>query len=82
VGVIKCTYAPSVSISSLQPGIDNINPSVFVGTYINKDVTEKLYAYTFTIYDADNKVYETSGKLIHNGSTDEVIKDIGIKSTI
>ena len=82
VGVIKCTYAPSVSISSLKPGIDNINPSIFVGTYINKDVTEKLYAYTFTIYDADNKVYETSGKLIHNGSTDEVIKDIGIKSTI
>ena len=82
VGVIKCTAEPTLSIVSLTPGIDNPNPTLYVGEYTNTDVTEKLYSYCFTIYDENNKVYETSGDLIHNGSTDENISGVGVKSTV
>lgn len=81
VGVIKCTKTPEVTISSLTVGIDNINPTVFIGSYTNADVTEKLYSYNFTIYDDNNSIYESSGELIHNGSTDEIISGIGIKAS-
>ena len=80
--VIKCTHTPSAEISSLTAGIDNINPSIYLGSYINKDVTEKLYSYKFIIYDENNKVYEASDELIHNGSTDEIISGVGIKATV
>jgi hypothetical protein len=82
VGVIKCTAKPLITISSLEIGVDNVNPSVYSATYTNADVTEKLYSYIFTIYDSDNNIYETSGELIHNGSTDENISDVGVRSTI
>lgn len=80
VGVVKCTDTPEVTISSLTVGIDNINPSIFVGSYINADVTEKLYSYKFTIYDYDNQIFETSNELIHNSSTDEIIAGVGVKA--
>lgn len=80
VGVIKCTSTPSATISSLTEDIDNINPSIYLGTYINSDVTEKLYSYQFTLYDDKNQIYETSGELIHNTSTDEIISGVGIKA--
>lgn len=82
VGVVKCTNYPDVTISSLTVGIDNVNPSIYVGTYINSDVTEKLYSYNFNIYDDENMLYETSGEQIHNSSTDEIISGVGLKATM
>lgn len=82
VGVIKCTNVPRVFIKNLEPDINNINPNLYVGIYENKDVTEKLYSYTFTIYDENNQIYETSGELIHNGTADENIAGIGVRATM
>ena len=82
VGVVKCTSLPSVSINSLETGIDNINPDMFVGLYVNSDVTEKVYSYNFRIYDANNETFESSGELIHNASADEIITGTGIKSLV
>jgi hypothetical protein len=82
VGVIKCTSKPTININSLTVGVDNVNPSIYHATYENADVSEKLYTYNFTIYDNDNNIYETSGDLIHNGSTDENISNVGVRSTI
>jgi hypothetical protein len=39
-----------------------------------------LYSYKFTVYDDKDNVYETSGNLIHNGSTDENISGVGVRS--
>ena len=81
VGVIKCTSAPNVTISGLKTEGNNLNPSLYVGIYENSDVTEKLYSYNFIIQDDANNIYETSGTLIHNGSTDENISQVGVRST-
>jgi hypothetical protein len=54
VGVIKCTAIPAVEISSLNDSISNNEQTLYVGSYINKDVTEKLYSYQFTVYDKDD----------------------------
>ena len=82
VGIAKCTATPTLSISSLQYEIDNVNPNIYIGTYENLDVTEKLYSYKFTVYDDKDNIYETSGNLIHNGSTDENISGIGVRSLL
>ena len=72
-GVIKCTAPISLSIDDLNINENNNNPVDFLGRYINADITEKVYSYCFTIYDKDNQVFETSGTLIHNSSSDETI---------
>lgn len=82
VGVIKCTATPTVEISSLDDSISNNEQTLYIGSYINKDVTEKLYSYQFTVYDKDDQVYDTSGELIHNTSTDENIAGEGVRTTL
>jgi hypothetical protein len=61
-----------MSISNLDKSINNNNPVNFIGHYVNKDVTEKVYSYCFTIYDNYNQIFETSGELIHNNNSDEM----------
>ena len=68
VGIIKCTGPATMAISNLDKSINNNNPVDFIGHYINKDVTEKVYSYCFTIYDNYNQIFETSGELIHNNN--------------
>ena len=82
VGVIKCTYAPTLKIDSLINEIDNISPNLFVGVYENKDSTEKVYSYKFTIYNEQNEIFETSDEIIHNGTNDEIIVGIGVRATM
>lgn len=82
VGIIKCIYTPTLTIDSLVYEVDNINPNIFIGLYENLDSTEKVYSYNFTIYDDKNKLYETSNDIIHNGTNDEILIGVGIRSTL
>ena len=82
VGVIKCTSQPIVSITSLEADVDNVNPTLYIGSYQNADVSEKIYSYNFTIYDDTNNIFEASGDILHDGSTDENIASVGVKSTL
>jgi hypothetical protein len=68
VGVMKYTNRPEILIEGLDPGCDNINPTLFAGLYKNNDPAEKLYSYNFTIYDSDNNIYETSGDVMYDGT--------------
>ncbi len=71
VGIIKCTSPINLTIQNLTSGALNANPVSFTGMYKNTDTTEKVYSYCFTMYDDNNQVFETSGDLIHNSSSDE-----------
>lgn len=73
VSIIKCTAPIEITIDDLQFNINNNNPVDFIGRYKNTDITEKVYSYCFTIYDENNQVFETSGNLIHNSESDEII---------
>jgi hypothetical protein len=71
-----------VEIKDLKTGELNNSPTLYVGTYINSDVTEKLYSYQFIVYDTNDEIYDTSGELIHNTSTDENATGVGVKTTV
>ena len=73
VGVIKCTSKPTVSISNLS--LDNINffTNEFIGLYDLsncKDQTEKVYSYSFQVFDENDEIYYDTGELLHNASYD------------
>ena len=75
VGVIKCTTRPEVRIDGLEEAQLHSDSRFYVGYYnqANKDVTEKVYSYNFTIYDENNSILETSGELLHNHENDDNI---------
>lgn len=73
VGIIKCTSKPKISISNLS--LENINffTGDFIGLYDQtgcKDQTEKVYSYSFQIYDDNGDIYYDTGELLHNASYD------------
>jgi hypothetical protein len=43
-----------MTIDNLDVSINNNNPVDFIGKYVNRDTTEKVYSYCFTIYDNSN----------------------------
>ena len=65
IGVIKYTSDPLLSLSS-EDG------QTYSGIYSQKlkDISEKLYSYSFTLIDSLNNIIETSGEQIHNSSND------------
>jgi hypothetical protein len=79
VGIFKCTAKPRVVIHDLIPNQLNDSPYTFTGLYVSdKDRSEKVYSYSFTIKDV-NGVYDTSGALLHNVNND--IDDISSVDT-
>lgn len=73
VGVIKCTSKPTISISNLS--LDNINffANEFIGLYDLsncRDQTEKVYSYSFQMFDENGDIYYDTGELLHNASYD------------
>lgn len=69
VGVIKYAGTPNLTIPDLkQDKINNFNGSV-EGLYTNSDAQEKVYQYSFSLYD-NHRLLETSGWLLHNSRTD------------
>ena len=79
VGVIKCTAAPVVEFNTT-----NLKKNSYEYTVTCKqlqgvnsttgeplgDITEKVYSYSFNLYDSTNKLIETSGEQIHNYNKD------------
>ena len=71
IAIIKYTAKPTVEIGNFKTVVTNRNLSEYVGTYSNeKDPTERVYKYCFTLYDKDDHILETSGWLIHNSYAD------------
>lgn len=65
VGVAKCTCVPTVTIEE-----DSSAGSGYIGTYTNEDITEKMYSYTFSLFDNEGNLIETSGEMLHNATKD------------
>lgn len=75
VGVFKYTEEPNVYIDGLEGSQLHSDTRTYIGVYSqeNKDVTEKVYSYNFTVYDEQGKILETSGEQLHNHENDDVI---------
>lgn len=71
VGIVKCVAEPTLSIADLEIGIVNNNKYTYTGIYNSlADPSEKVYSYCFTIKDSQNKIFDTSGELLHNTNND------------
>lgn len=73
VGVVKYTAKPEVIIDGLEGSQLHSDTHAYIGVYSqkDKDVTEKVYSYNFTIYKEDGGILETSGELLHNHENDD-----------
>ena len=74
VSTIKRTAQPSIEIDTLSTNSTNYLTlgAVFKGKYelSDEDPAETIKSYTFTIYDENNQVFETSGEKIYNANKD------------
>lgn len=70
VGVVKYTAEPDVYIEDLDPNQINYPLKKYVGVYSqeNRDIEEKVYSYSFNLYDSTNNLIYTTGELIHDNS--------------
>lgn len=66
----KFTSAPVLSIQNLHLDRANIHFYDYSGVYLNSDTSEKVYSYTFNLYDSSNRLVATSGEKLHNSSLD------------
>lgn len=75
VGVAKYTTKPQISIKGLKGNAINSHTFEYTGEYSQKgqDTTEKLYSSKFIITDANGKIVEDSGNIIHNITKDSAI---------
>ena len=75
VGIFKYTEEPLVYIDGLEDSQLHSDTRTYIGVYSqeNKDVTEKVYSYNFTVYDEQGKILETSGEQLHNHENDDVV---------
>lgn len=72
VGVAKYTDKPVVSIENLSDTELNIHSQSYIGKYKQeKDTTEKVYKYCFSLYDIGMNLISTSGWKLHNSNEDE-----------
>jgi hypothetical protein len=70
VGVAKCTKFPTVTIEGLNSSGVNSSKTTYIGQYQNSEVAEKVYSYRFIIKNSIDEIYDDSGWLLHNSSTD------------
>ena len=75
VGIVKYTKKPNVYIDGLKPYELHSGLYSYIGVYsqYEKDVTEKVYSYNFTMYDENGAIFETSGEILHNHENDDEI---------
>ena len=80
VGIVKAIAKPEVSLTLAKHSVNFFNGE-FTGKYeipesINdikiNDLSERVYSYQFNIYDANGKLYTTSGVQIHDNNTDSL----------
>lgn len=75
VGTIKFTAKPTVAIEGLSAEKTNTRQTSYVGLYTPpyNDPLEKVYSYTFNVYNEFGALYYSSGELIHNAYKDTSI---------
>jgi hypothetical protein len=75
VGIVKYTEKPEVIIDGLQDSQLHSDTHTYIGKYsqLDKDISEKVYSYNFTVYNEDGSILETSGELLHNHENDDEI---------
>ena len=74
VSTIKRTAQPNIEIDTLSTNSTNYLTlgAVFKGKYKlpDEDPAETIKSYSFTVYDENNQVFETSGEKIYNANKD------------
>lgn len=80
VATVKYTSQPTVSIANLNVNAQNTHQYEYVGNYSSADRTEKVYSYSFNLYDDQLKLVETTGEKLH--SIDNDINESPDSSTI
>lgn len=73
VATVKYTSEPTVSIVNLNLDAQNIHQYEYVGNYSSADRTEKVYSYSFNLYDDQLKLVETTGEKLHSIDNDSII---------
>jgi hypothetical protein len=74
VGITKYTSKPTLSIQGFKTEEDedySINhfPTKIIGEYqLGEDKTERPYSYSFSLYDEQDKLLETSGWILYNNN--------------
>lgn len=76
VATIKCVAKPKVSIANFDPSDINVFSPEIVGVYeqdkTTGDHTEKVYSYSFQLFDIDKQtIREETGVKLHNSSKDD-----------
>ena len=74
IATIKCVAKPSVTIANFNASDANIFSNEIVGEYIQDtstgDSSEKVYSYSFQLYDKDGNILDETGTQLHNSSAD------------
>ncbi len=74
VGIVKCIAKPTITIKNLNRNGSNFFNGTFTGRYEldedNADLSERVYSCEFFIYDSQNKLYTSSGVIIHDNNSD------------
>lgn len=71
VGVVKRTSEPTVSIEGLETMSSNQMLRDYIGVYKQEDdTTEKVYSYSFKLYDENKNLLLDTGELLHNSTED------------
>lgn len=73
VATVKYTSQPTVSIANLNLNAQNTHQYEYVGNYSSADRTEKVYSYSFNLYDDQLKLVETTGEKLHSIDNDSII---------
>lgn len=73
VATVKYTSQPTVSIANLNLNAQNTHHYDYVGNYSSADRTEKVYSYSFNLYDDQLKLVETTGEKLHSIDNDSII---------
>lgn len=73
VGIVKYTAKPEVIIDGLETdNLINMHNYYYIGRFTASpdDITERVYSYNFTVWDADNQVIATTGEIVHSSDND------------
>ena len=74
IGIIKCIAKPTVTIANFETWQTNQYNTEFIGEYQQDttfgDSTEKVYSYSFTLWDSLDNIIVTSGEQIHDSTQD------------
>ena len=74
IALIKCTNYPTITIGNLNKLSTNTHSFSYTGIYENEDASERVYSYSFNLYNSDQELIKTTGELLHNSLNDIDLK--------